>query len=425
MSDTTPQPATSQDPEQNRLFRACTQRRRCLTTQTLLLIAVITGVLDAAAVAEGQAGRPAASSPSAPVPPPNPPAGPAASSDAASPLPQITAAVPPDNLVGLGLTPDHYDATGYPESSEGLLIVELHPDFGPITFVHGARPHYLEAQFINTQRDGVFLARNDLVEDVLPNGQAHEIPYGYGAIKRSMAAITLVEAQIEPHLSDNQKLYETFPLQDVYLGATLSLTGLRGEIRYVNRERFVGYGQVGLNLGALAGLKFNRTYATFAVPVVLGGGIRYPSIFTLLGSHWTSGAEFVLGIGKVNDDPDTDNAIALPGLFHEFEWAFKRDIEVTDYRADARPHNYGVQSFFAKLSAYADFFGGASNGLRFDIHVGYRYNFLGPTIPAHAFKETKVTYASDRYAQRKREEERRRRALEGALHSQAQSTPPP
>lgn len=331
---------------------------------------------------------------------------------AGDPNPPVTQAVAPTELIGLGLVPHHYDQVGYPESAEGLLIVERDPVAGPITMVQGSKPHYLEAQFINVQRDGVWLARKGPVVDVLPNGGSYEIPYGYGAVKRSLAAVTLVEAQIQPHFSDNQKSYELFPLEDWYLGAALSLVGLRADLRYVHKERYVAHAQAGVNLAALAGAKFNRTYGAFAVPVVLGGGLRYPSLITLLGSNWTTGVEVILGLGSADKDLDTADAIALPGLFHELEWTFDRQVEVTDYRTDPRPYNYGVQSLYVKLGAYPDFLGGATKSLLFDLHVGYRYNFKGPDIPHHQFKETKVTFASERYVQRKLEEEKRRQELE-------------
>src|SRR5690606_24445373 len=125
--------------------------------------------------------------------------------------------------------------------------VENDPAAGPITMVQGQKPHYLEAQFVNVQRDAVWLARQGAVVDVLPNGASYEIPYGYGAVKRSLSAVTLVEAQVQPHFSDNQKSYDVFPLQDFYLGAALSLVGLRADLRYVSKERYVGHIQAGVN----------------------------------------------------------------------------------------------------------------------------------------------------------------------------------
>jgi hypothetical protein len=132
----------------------------------------------------------------------------------------------------------------------------------------------------------------------------------------------------------------------------------------------------------------------------------------ILGSHWTTGAELSLGLGAADDDKETGNVVVLPGLFHELEWTLDRDLGVTDYRADPRPYNYGVHAICLKISAYADFFGGASSGILFDILVGYRVNFVGPSIPSHEFKQTKITYASERYVRRKLEEEQRRKQLE-------------
>lgn len=120
----------------------------------------------------------------------------------------------------------------------------------------------------------------------------------------------------------------------------------------------------------------------------------------------------MLGLIGIDEDADTANAVALPGVFHEFEWTFQQKHDVEDYRSDPRPYNYGVQAFYAKLGAYFDFFGGAVEGLVFDIHVGYRCNILGPSIPEHEFKSTETTYASERYTRRKKEEETRRKELE-------------
>lgn len=323
------------------------------------------------------------------------------------PIPEIYEPVPPTQLLGFGLAPHHYDAVGYPESYEGLLIVEQHPQAGPFTLLHGVQPYYLEAQFQTVQRDAVWLARRGPIVDVLPNGTAYEVPYGYAAVKQSLSVLTLVEGQVQPHMSDDQKSYRVFPLQDVYLGATLSLVGVRADLRYVQKERYVGYVQAGLNLLGMAEANVNRTYDSFAVPIVLGGGLRYPSPFTFLGSNWTSGLEAILGLGSIDDDPDTANVVLLPGLFHEVEWTFQRAVDVVDYRLDARPYNYGVQSLYAKFGAYADFTGGITNSVVVDVHIGYRFNIQGPDIPHHLFKDSKVTYASPRYAQRKLEEKQR------------------
>lgn len=327
-------------------------------------------------------------------------------------LPDVPAAVAPNEMLGVDQAPDHYDETGYAESREGLLVVELDPRAGPITLLRGERPHYLEAQFINVQRDGIWMARKGSLSDVLPSGASHEVPFGYGAIKRSLSAITLVEAQLVPHISDNQKSYESFPLRDLYVGAALSLSGLHAAVRWIEKERYVAFGQVGLNVLALAGATINRTYGAFSVPLTLGGGIRYPALVEIMGSHWTTGAELSLGLGAADNDKDTGNVIVLPGLFQEVEWTFDRDVGVTDYRADPRPYNYGVHALCVKLSAYANYFGGANHGIMFDLLVGYRFNLIGPSIPAHEFKQTKVTYASERYVKRKREEELRREQLE-------------
>lgn len=340
------------------------------------------------------------------------------------PIPEVAEWVPPSHVLGVGLAPHHYDAVGYPESYEGLLIVEQPPQTGPLTRLFGVQPHYLEAQFVTTQRDAVWLARSGPMIDVLPNGTAYEIPYGYGAVKQSVSAVTLVEAQVQPHISDNQKSYKVFPLEDFYLGATFSLVGLRADLRYVNKERYVAHAQAGVNLLGIAGANANRTYEGFAVPIVLGGGLRYPTPLSIVANNWTTGIEAVLGLGSVDNDAATANVILLPGLFHEFEWTFQRSLDISDYRVDARPYNYGVQSLYAKVGAYADFTGGATHSVLVDVHVGYRFNLQGPNIPQHAFKETKTTFASPRYVERKLEEKQRQQALQGSVQAPLGYPPP-
>jgi len=79
------------------------------------------------------------------------------------------------------------------------------------------------------------------------------------------------------------------------------------------------------------------------------------------------------------------------------------------------------------VGLYADLASGSggAGGLLVDVAVGWRFNLLGPTIPEHAFKDTRVTYASERYVARKREEEVRQRALEERFRQRegAGSTP--
>jgi hypothetical protein len=346
---------------------------------------------------------------------------------AAPELPPIDMVVTATTLLGVGGVTHHHDANGYPETAEGLLVTEVDAEVGPIVVLDGRRPHYLEAQVASVQRDAVLLARRGARADQRPDGSAFTIPYGYGALKLNTSIVTLVEAQLVPHFSDNQKSYQLFPLTDLYLGGALALTGPRADARFIHTEQYVGYAQVGLNLLALAGARINATHGAFAVPLVVGGGYRYPSLVSFLGTHWTTGLELTLGAGDADELPTTRALIVLPGVVHELEWALDREVARGDHRADARPSDWGQQALFVRVGLYADLASGSggAGGLLVDVAVGWRFNLLGPTIPEHAFKDTRVTYASERYVARKREEEVRQRALEERFRQRegAGSTP--
>ncbi|MFW5688847.1 MAG: hypothetical protein ACOC1U_04670, partial [Spirochaetota bacterium] len=89
---------------------------------------------------------------------------------------------------------DHYDDNGYPESVNGRLVLEPHPD-GPLVTMQGdPDPYLLYAQYVNRQRDAVILARTGGVRDVLPSGNAVEIPYGYGAVRMNAVHASIVES---------------------------------------------------------------------------------------------------------------------------------------------------------------------------------------------------------------------------------------
>src|SRR5690606_8166642 len=103
------------------------------------------------------------------------------------------------------------------------------------------------------ERDA-FLAREGRVVDRLSSGITYEVPYGYGALKHSLSVTTVLEAPLEPHVSDDVVSYDLFPLDDVYLGGELSLTGLRAELRFVDKERYVVFAQGGINVPGLVGL---------------------------------------------------------------------------------------------------------------------------------------------------------------------------
>jgi len=116
-------------------------------------------------------------------------------------------------------------------------------------------PYLLYAQFANRQRDGIFLARNGDMEDPLPTGHLHRIPYGCGALKINTVYLSLVEALLVPHVSDNQKSYETFPLRDLYLGGSVGVTGLLFEALYADLQTGRESGCVELNTAV--GFRYN------------------------------------------------------------------------------------------------------------------------------------------------------------------------
>jgi hypothetical protein len=332
-------------------------------------------------------------------------------------LQAIEAPVGADGLVGVGLAVDHHDADGYPESATGLLVTTVDAEAGPIVVLKGDHPHYVEAQLSNVQRDAVLFARRGVRTDQRPDGSAFDIPHGFGALKRTESIVTLVEARLVPHFSDNQKSYALFPLTDLYAGATLAVTGPKVDVRYVHTERYVAYAQAGLNLLAVAGARVNATFGATTLAWNLGAGWRYVPPLTFLGTNWTTGVDVLLGAGDADEDATTNAFILMPGVAHELEWVTEREFAKDDFRTDARPSDWGQQSFFGKVGLYVDPFSGTggSGGVLVDFAIGWRFNFLGPTIPPHPFKQTKVTFASERYVKRKREETQRQKDLEERL----------
>jgi len=329
--------------------------------------------------------------------------------------------VPPDAV--------RYDDDGFPESPRGLLAVGPE-SAGYSLFMRGVKfPFLLYAQFVNRQRDAVFLAREGLVEDPLPDGSFMNILYGYGALKANTAYISVVEGIVLPHVSDNQKDYRQFPLRDVYLGASLGVTGLLAEARYVERERFLGYARAGWNfLGGLGGAAMAPLNYT-ALSVHLGAGVEFPGLLeNLIGqNHWSVGGEVRLGFGDADHDLLTPGVVWMPGVFFDLE---KRDLfgwgdrwagfgPQGDYHDDPRPLNYHVRAPFVRVGVYVDIQNGSDTGswIQVDAAIGFRYNVIGPHIPEHPFKETRVVYLSEEYRQqilRQREQRAKRMEASGA-----------
>ncbi|MCX7029378.1 MAG: hypothetical protein NTU62_04565 [Spirochaetes bacterium] len=303
-----------------------------------------------------------------------------------------------------------YDDNGFPESPRGLLVVGPDPA-GYSVLMRGVEfPFLLYAQFANRQRDAVFLARDGMVQDPLPDGSLVNIPYGYGALKTTTAYISVVEGLVLPHVSDNQKAYQRFPLRDVYLGASLGVTGLLAEVRYVERERLLGYARVGWNfLGGVGGVGLAPLNYS-ALSVHLGAGVEFPGLLeNLIGqNHWSVSADLYLGFGDADRNPATTATVWMPGAFFELE---KRGLfgwgdrwagfgPQGDYHDDARPQNYHIRTLDARVGLYVDIQNGQDTGwIKVDAAVGFRYNVVGPRIPEHPFKETRVVYLSEEYLQ--------------------------
>ena len=324
----------------------------------------------------------------------------------------LEAEVAGESALSVGLERSHYDADGYPESAEGLLALSRSPD-GPIAFLQGdPDPYLLYAQYSNRQRDAVFLARTGDVNDVLPNGSLRRVPYGYGAVKLNTVYVSLLESLLIPHFSDNQKEYVDFPLRDVYLGGAIGLTGVTVVARYVHTERYVGSVSVGFN--PFGSFRAQSVLNRYWVPVQLGGGYRFPGLFPqFLGENlWTAGAELFLGFGDRDDDPATDAAVFLPGAYIDIERVLFDEAGIRrDYRTDPRPYNYRVNAVVFRIGAYLDLSNlGSGSVIMPTFGVSYQYNVIGPAIPPHEFKETRVLYLHELYREDLERQAERREA---------------
>ena len=317
--------------------------------------------------------------------------------------------------------PDHYDGSGYPEDASGLLSLGPDPAGYSVLLRGDPDPWLLYAQFVNRQRDAVLLARSGDMIDVLPSGEAVTVPYGHGALKTSSVYVSVVEGRLVPHLSDSRKEYAFFPLADWYLGAALGFNGLTAGVQYVHAEKWVAYGSVGLNLYGVLGLGLYAPYNWYALPLHLGGGVRFPGPVELLigKSHWTVGGDLLLGLGDRDGDPSTPAFVWMPGAFLEVEKSRpvrSSRAEGAGYREDPRPWNHRMEALYLRLGLYLDLQNAARSApLKFDLTLGWRTTLKGPRLPEHPFKETRVIYLHDEYRrdlerQRERRQERLQRA---------------
>lgn len=317
-----------------------------------------------------------------------------------------------EELVSIGGEVSHYDLDGFPEDDAGQLVLAAHQE-GPMVYLRGEDLGFLlYAQYVNQQRDAVFLARTGTIIDTLPDGSGHPIPFGYGAVKLNRVYVSVVEALLKPHISDNQKEYRAFPIEDLYAGAFVGIDGVGLAARYVLREMYTAHLQIGINPfgSAVAGSILN----TYWVPIHLGAGYRFPGLFPeFLGQNlWTVGADLYAGLGDRDGDPATAPGFVLPGAFLDVERLLYDEHAVqVDFRTDPRPHNYRVNALNLRLGLYLDFPALVNGGgfLKALLSFGYQFTVLGPRIPEHEFKETKVLYVHDLYRE-DLERQRQRRA---------------
>jgi hypothetical protein len=305
----------------------------------------------------------------------------------------------------------------------GLLVVHREGDAFWVSMRGDLAPFLLYAQFVNRQRDAVLLARSGTIQDPQPDGSLREIPRGQGALKTNEMYISLVEGLVLPHVSDSQKSYRPFPLRDLYLGATLGLTGLLAEARYVHQEKFFGYAGIGVNPSGGVRAPSLAPLPYFNVPLHFGAGVQLPFLSTLLpgDDRWSAGADLLLAFGDADGDPATPAPVWVPGAFVELE---KRDLfgwgtrwagfgKRAEFHEDPRPDNYHVRAFFLRLWLGLDIQNRQSGWLKLDAAVGFRYNLVGPPIPTHEFKETRVIYLSDEYREQILQQRERRRSRSG------------
>lgn len=312
-----------------------------------------------------------------------------------------------------GLPLSHYDEKGYPEDAEGQLVLKEH-NLGPMVFVENeSQGRLLYAQFENRQRDAVILARTGTLRDPLPNGTAFEVPYGSGALKQNESVVSLVEARVVPHLSDNRKTYQVFPLRDIYLGASVGSTGVTASARYVSRERYVGYVRAGIN--TFGRINPRSVLNTYWIPLHLGAGYRFPGFLSefLAENLMTAAGDVFLGFGDRDSDPSTPSAVLLPGALLEIErLLYDTAHSKQDFRTDPRPYNYRVNSFSLRIGAYLDVPTARRGGswFRLILSTGVQFNVIGPEIPEHAFKTTDVRYVHEYYVEDLKTQAARREA---------------
>lgn len=312
-----------------------------------------------------------------------------------------------------GRTLDHFDERGYPVDSRGRLVFE-EDDEGPLVYMEGEDfPFLLYAQYVNRQRDAVFLARTGPITDVLPDGSTYTVPFGYGSLKTSAISISVVEGLIVPHVSDARKDYEDFPLQDLYLGLGFGISGLKLGLRYVHTERWVARLESGVNLAG--GFPGSGLIGAHWVPLHVGGGYRFPGLFDeLFGpTLWTAGLDLLVGFGDRDLTPTTPVVSLMPGLTFEIERGLiDGEALDRDYRSDPRPANHGLTTVALRLGLYFNLFVPGSGVVYPTLDLSFSTNIVGPTIPDHAFNSTDIIFVHEQYREDIQRQLERREARE-------------
>ena len=310
---------------------------------------------------------------------------------------------------------ERYDEDGFPQDRTGMLVL-ADDDEGPMVYMEGEEvPYLLYALYDNRQRDAVILARTGTRTDVLPTGEPYEVPYGFGTVKQNVVSVSIIEGLIAPHFSDNRKEYSDFPLEDLYLGLSFGTTGLDASVRYVRREALAFHASLGVNV--FGSMVPGSTVNYYSVPFHLGAGYRFPGPFPdLVGDLLlTLGADVLFGIGDRDGDPSTSGFLGLPGIFLDIERALIDERGIgRDVRSDPRPYNYRVNAVVLRAAVYLDFVNPDVDGILLPaLSLSYSYNIVGPRIPDHSIKETRVLYLNELYREDLERQKARRDARSG------------
>lgn len=291
-----------------------------------------------------------------------------------------------------------YSDAGFPETASGQLVIEREP-YGPVVRLHAdTTPYLLYAQYTNTQRDAVILARDNDFADPLPDGSKFTIPFGYGAVKMTALDVSLIESIAVPHFSDNRKNYHMFPLFDLYAGIVTGSDGFGPSLRAVFRERYT------INASATISSAWAYVDGRLTRPpiasIAAGAGFRFAgALQDLIGPNLiTLGGDITL---RIRNNALGGGIDFLPGAFAEIEKVFFDSRQNDrDFRIDPRPYNYRVNSVYVRWTEHLDFTSiGLSDPFRTGISIGYRVNMIGPRIPDHDFKSTQFVYVADEFRQ--------------------------